>query len=131
VLLLVPAHPGSPGQRAVKRLLSLLLLCIAAAHEQFTCIHQMSSIFTRSGTPQSASTPYQCCALLSILITTHILGRPQNCPFTSGDLDPHLTQVSFGLLESTFQMASRSVQPFLQGHNHVRLTHRWTTLLCL
>jgi len=26
VFLLVPAHPGSPGQRAVKRLLLLLLL---------------------------------------------------------------------------------------------------------
>jgi len=26
VYLLVPAHPGSPGQRAVKRLLLLLLL---------------------------------------------------------------------------------------------------------
>jgi len=26
VFLLVPAHPGSPGQRAIKRLLLLLLL---------------------------------------------------------------------------------------------------------
>ena len=26
MLLLVPAHPGSPGQRAVKRLLLLLLI---------------------------------------------------------------------------------------------------------
>jgi len=31
VFLLVPGHPGSPGQRAVKRLLSLLLLQIPAA----------------------------------------------------------------------------------------------------
>jgi len=28
VFLLVPAHPGSPGQRAIKRLLLLLLLLL-------------------------------------------------------------------------------------------------------
>jgi len=28
MFLLVPAHPGSPGQRAVKRLLLLLLLLL-------------------------------------------------------------------------------------------------------
>jgi len=51
------------------------------------------------------------------------------CPYTSqwdapfplkiaashGDLDPHLTHDSLGPPEATTQMASQSVQPFLQG----------------
>ena len=35
MFLLVPAHPGSPGQRAVKWLLLLLLLCISESHVHY------------------------------------------------------------------------------------------------
>jgi len=41
---------------------------------------------------------------------------PKNCPFSWGDLDPHLTHNSLGQSKSTVQTASWSVQPFL---------HRW------
>ena len=41
--------------------------------------------------------------------------RPQNCPFTSGDVDHHLIRGSLRSLESTFQTASRSVQPCLHS----------------
>jgi len=37
---------------------------------------------------------------------------PQNCPFPWGDLDFHLIHGSLGPLESSTQMAFRSVQPF-------------------
>ena len=40
---------------------------------------------------------------------------PQNCPYTLGDLDRYLKRSSLGQTESITQMASRSVQPFLQG----------------
>jgi len=40
---------------------------------------------------------------------------PQNCPFPWGDLDPNLIHGSLGPPESSFQTASRSVQPFLYG----------------
>ena len=41
--------------------------------------------------------------------------RPQKLPLHMRDLDPHLTHGSLGTPESTTQMASWSVQPFLQG----------------
>jgi len=47
-----------------------------------------------------------------------IMGRPflpQNCPFTWGNMDPHLIHGSLGPPESTTQMASLGVQPFLHG----------------
>jgi len=40
---------------------------------------------------------------------------PQNCLFPWGDLDLHITHGSLGPPESSIQMASWSVQPFLQG----------------
>jgi len=40
---------------------------------------------------------------------------PQNCPFPWGNLDSHLIHGSLGPLKSSTQMASRWVQPFLQG----------------
>jgi len=38
---------------------------------------------------------------------------PQNCPFSWGDLDRHLTYDSLGRSEPITQTAPRSVQPFL------------------
>jgi len=37
-------------------------------------------------------------------------------PHPVGDLDPHLTLATLGSSESTTQMASRLVQPFLQAY---------------
>ena len=61
-------------------------------------------------------------------------GRPftQSCPFPWGDLDHHLINGSSGQPESSTQMASWSVQPFLQGSlvwQTDRQTDRQTTLL--
>jgi len=39
VFLLVPAHPGSPGQRAVKRLLLLLWTVSLYLWHKFTCLY--------------------------------------------------------------------------------------------
>jgi len=41
--------------------------------------------------------------------------RPQNCPFPWGDLDPYLIHGSLSPPVSQTQMASQSVEPFLQG----------------
>jgi len=56
------------------------------------------------------------------------MGRPfpQNCHFQWGDQDPHLGHSSLGQSESSVQMASRLVQPFLQAHYCVRPTDRQT-----
>jgi len=46
------------------------------------------------------------------------IGRPfspENCPFTWGDLDPHLIHDSLGPFETTSQTATRSVHPLLPG----------------
>jgi len=40
---------------------------------------------------------------------------PQNCPLPWGRSGPHLIHGSLGQPESSAEMASRSVQPFLQG----------------
>ena len=40
---------------------------------------------------------------------------PPKLPLSTGYLDSHLIQVSLGQPESSTQMVSRSVQPFLQG----------------
>ena len=40
---------------------------------------------------------------------------PSKLPLCMGNLDPHLTHGFLGPPESSIQMASRSVQPFLQG----------------
>ena len=44
---------------------------------------------------------------------THL--PPQNCPYPWEDLDLHLTHGSLDAPKSSTQMASRLVQPFLQG----------------
>jgi len=41
VFLLVPAHPGSPGQRAIKRL--LLMLCVLVQFEVDHCRQMWNS----------------------------------------------------------------------------------------
>jgi len=43
---------------------------------------------------------------------------PQNSPLPWGNLDPHLIRGSLGPPESSTQMASRSVQPFLHLDDH-------------
>ena len=57
---------------------------------------------------------------------------PQNCP-SYGRSGPHLIHGSLGLLESTAETASRSVQPFCWAHDcdipTDRQTDRQTTLL--
>jgi len=45
----------------------------------------------------------------------------ENCPFTCGDLDPHLIHGSLGPPESISWTASRSVQLFLPWHGQ----HDW------
>jgi len=51
VFLLVPAHPGSPGQRAVKRLLLLLLLLLLLTHYTNIDVVKSNNIcYTRSPT---------------------------------------------------------------------------------
>jgi len=40
---------------------------------------------------------------------------PQNCPFLLGDRVPHLTHSTYGLPESSSQIASQSAEPFLYG----------------
>jgi len=78
-----------------------------------------------SCTPQSTSTPYRCCPLLShfeyidrrtclgIFWAGHF--PPKNCPFTRRDLDPYQTYGYLGPPESKSRTASRSVQPFLHS----------------
>jgi len=51
---------------------------------------------------------------VSLHFTTERPLPSQNCPFPSGDLDPHLTWFR-GPTRVLKQKASRSVQPFLQG----------------
>jgi len=74
-----------------------------------------------------------CLVPLSILTTRYALASPkpasfgpQNCPFTCGDLDCHLIRVSLDSPESITQMASRSVEPFLQGSRSYLQTDRLT-----
>jgi len=53
---------------------------------------------------------------------------PSKLPISNGDLDPHLIHGSLGQPKFWTQMASRSVQPFLQG-SLVWQTDWQTTLL--
>ena len=58
---------------------------------------------------------------------------PQNCPFVSGDINPHLIGLhgALGPPEFTAQRISQSVQPFYKAHDRDRQTdrNRQTTLL--
>jgi len=79
VFLLVPGHPGSPGQRAVKRLLSLLLLQIPAAmldneadrtkHESCSAHHEWKSHCCR-----------QVINITNMCINIPTWGRSSVCP---------------------------------------------------
>jgi len=60
-----------------------------------------------------------CSVAVSISTAGHVQAcsgpaRPDNCPFTRGDLDIHLIHDSFGLSKLISQTTTRSVQPFLQ-----------------
>ena len=61
-------------------------------------------------------------------LATH---HPQGCPFTHGDLYPHLGHGCFGPLESTSQTASRSVQPFLHVVAESPYTLQWAVTFAL
>jgi len=52
---------------------------------------------------------------VSLYFTMGCLFRVSKFPFPWGDLDAHLIRGSLGPPESSTEMASRSVQPFLQG----------------
>jgi len=47
---LVPAHPGSPGQRAVKRLLLLILLNLSVQTYGYVDIYPVSNFFSKKNT---------------------------------------------------------------------------------
>jgi len=54
---------------------------------------------------------------VSLGMIRHVLSS-KSCPFTSGDLDPHLTHDSSGASQPTTRTASWSVQPFLHSSPH-------------
>jgi len=60
-------------------------------------------------------TPQATIARLWLVLCNGTSLPPQNCPFSWGDLDPHLIHGSLGLPESLRQTASRLVWPFLQA----------------
>jgi len=92
--------------------------------------HHVEPMWPTSGTPQSAS------AHVPVLPSAQSLWRPapfrlKNCPFPLGHLQLHLVYASLGQPQSTFQTASRSVQPFLRGSRSWatdRPTYRLITL---
>ena len=56
-----------------------------------------------------------CVALPLAYVTLRHIISSKICPYRVGDLDPHLIHGSLGPLDSLFQTASRSNQPFFQN----------------
>ena len=60
---LVPAHPGSPGQRANKR----VCVCVCMTHQKLTIVHYIAQ-----GLPRSAS---DCNQIVAYSVQSHAIKR--------------------------------------------------------
>jgi len=94
------------------------MLILLAIHGWFNRSCQVTPTCTPTSTPQSASTPDQCCPLLNCFRyqLPYMPGCPglapfslSNCPFTCRHQDPHPIHGASGPSASTIQTASWSV----------------------
>jgi len=81
-------------------------------------VHSKASILYDAVYPVDYSAVPCCCGVCCLHSVMHFNGggeQPSKISLLLGDPDPHLIHGSVGPSESTTQMASRSVQPFLYG----------------
>jgi len=132
--LLAPAHPGSPGKRAIKWLrcgvvyflkqkktffmFSILECFFCFFFSIFICMQNHYTLITLNANLQSTA------VILIINKWSKYFDNRPHCRHTwtvhwyslgGTCVHPHLIHVSLGPPEPSTQTASQSVQPFLQG----------------